>query len=211
MLRRALVFIAVLAGIWGLWEAYKAFGEAVGLTWGHLDLGERPRIRVREQHYKGKRRKLKSDAGRRDVPLSAGMAARLLVHRRDTYGGEDRAVFASTTGTELIPSNVWRRVLEPTRASVGLEWVTFHTFRHTCASLLFEEGRDVKQVQEFLGHTDPGFTLRTYIHLMDSGVGGVDFLDAAVTADPPRSTRGQHDTRKQPQTDDPPHRAKIAG
>jgi NitT/TauT family transport system permease protein len=33
MVRRALVFLAVLVGIWGLWEAYKAFGEAVGLTW----------------------------------------------------------------------------------------------------------------------------------------------------------------------------------
>jgi NitT/TauT family transport system permease protein len=33
MLRRALVFLAVLAGLGGLWEAYKAFGEAVGLTW----------------------------------------------------------------------------------------------------------------------------------------------------------------------------------
>jgi NitT/TauT family transport system permease protein len=33
MLRRAVVFLAVLAGIWGLWEAFKAFGEAVELTW----------------------------------------------------------------------------------------------------------------------------------------------------------------------------------
>ena len=33
MLRRALVFLAVLGGIWGLWEAFKAFGEGVGLTW----------------------------------------------------------------------------------------------------------------------------------------------------------------------------------
>jgi NitT/TauT family transport system permease protein len=33
MLRRAAVFLAVLAGIWGLWEGFKAFGEAVDLTW----------------------------------------------------------------------------------------------------------------------------------------------------------------------------------
>jgi site-specific recombinase XerC len=58
--------------------------------------------------------------------------------------------------------------------------VSFHTFRHTCASLLFEAGRNVKQVQAWLGHADPGFTLKTYIHLMDSGVGGADFLDHAV-------------------------------
>ena len=33
MLRRGLVFAAVLACLWGLWEAYRAFGVAVGLTW----------------------------------------------------------------------------------------------------------------------------------------------------------------------------------
>jgi NitT/TauT family transport system permease protein len=33
MLRRAGVFLAVLIGLWAAWEGYKAFGEAVGLTW----------------------------------------------------------------------------------------------------------------------------------------------------------------------------------
>ena len=61
-----------------------------------------------------------------------------------------------------------------------MEWVTFHTFRHTCASMLFEAGRNVKQVAEWLGHADPAFTLRTYVHLMDAGVGDADFLDTAV-------------------------------
>jgi hypothetical protein len=39
----------------------------------------------------------------------------------------------------------------------------------------------VKQVQAWLGHADPGFTLKTYIHLMDSGVGSPDFLDEAAS------------------------------
>jgi integrase len=51
-----------------------------------------------------------------------------------------------------------------------MEWVSFHT-RHTCASLLSEQGRNVKQMQEWLGHADASFTLRTYVHLMDAGVG----------------------------------------
>ena len=33
MLRRGLVFAAVLADLWALWEAYRAFGVAVSLTW----------------------------------------------------------------------------------------------------------------------------------------------------------------------------------
>jgi hypothetical protein len=38
----------------------------------------------------------------------------------------------------------------------------------------------VKQVQAWLGHADPGFTLKTYIHLMDAGVGSAAFLDQTI-------------------------------
>lgn len=44
-------------------------------------------------------------------------------------------------------------------------------FRHTCASLLFAEGRNVKQVAQWLGHADPAFTLRVYVSLLDEGLG----------------------------------------
>jgi len=57
----------------------------------------------------------------------------------------------------------------------------FHVFRHTCASLLFDEGRNIKQIQEWLGHHDPGFTLSTYVHLIGHGLGDADFLDAAIS------------------------------
>jgi integrase len=97
--------------------------EAIGLTWEHVELGPRPRILVREQFYRGKRRKLKSRHGRRNVPLSPGMVERLGELRRDTYGGDKAPVFPSTTGTELHPSNVARRVLKPAAAVTGLPWV----------------------------------------------------------------------------------------
>ena len=154
--------------------------EAVGLTWEHLDLGDSPRIKVREQVYRGRRRRLKSGAGRRDIPLSAGMAARVLAYRRDSFRGPQAPVFRSPRGGPLSPPNVGRDVLHPAREVAGMPWVTFHSFRHTCASLLFEAGRNVKQVAEWLGHTDPAFTLRTYVHLMDAGVGDAEFLDEAV-------------------------------
>jgi integrase len=187
--RELSIFLAGVPVEWRLFFEFLAhtglrISETVGLTWANVDLGDRPRVLVREQLYKGKRRRLKSGNGRRDIPLSPQMTSRLLAHRRDAYGGEDRPVFSSGAGTALSPSNVWRRILKPTRDAVGLPWVTFHSFRHTCASLLFEAGRNVKQVSEWLGHADPGFTLRTYVHLMDAGVGDADFLDSAVTPDP---------------------------
>jgi hypothetical protein len=55
--------------------------------------------------------------------------------------------------------------------------------------MLFEQGRNVKQVAEWLGHADPAFTLRTYVHLMDDGVGDAEFFDEAVNADGRASQR----------------------
>jgi hypothetical protein len=48
--------------------------------------------------------------------------------------------------------------------------------------MLFAAGKNPKQVQMWLGHADPGFTLRTYVHLIDDGLGDADFLDAAKWA-----------------------------
>ncbi len=197
------ILLAAIPEDWQLFFEFLAhtglrISEAIGLRWEHLDLGEKPKIRVREQFYKGQRKRLKSGAGKRDIPLSKGMAKRLLAHRRDNYRGPKTPVFASKAGTELLPANVYRRVLAPAAKSVGLKievvvkdkdgedkpqsrsTVSFHNFRHTCASMLFATGRNIKQVQEWLGHADPSFTLRTYVHLMDDGVGDADFFDEAV-------------------------------
>jgi integrase len=159
--------------------------EQIGLRWAHVDLGEHPHLEIRDQFYRGKRKRLKSGAGRRDIPLSPSMADRLLRHRRDIFKGGDSPVFPSTVGTPLIQGKVRTNQLANAAIAVGLyeevegkdgksrkrSTVGFQTFRHTCASMLFDEGRNIKQVQTWLGHADPAFTLRTYVHLLDSGVG----------------------------------------
>lgn len=47
--------------------------------------------------------------------------------------------------------------------SVGLQDVSPHDLRHTCASLLLESGADIKSVQEILGHADASTTLNFYV------------------------------------------------
>ena len=41
-----------------------------------------------------------------------------------------------------------------------------HALRHHYASVLLDGGVSIRAVAEYLGHADPGFTLRTYAHLM---------------------------------------------
>jgi len=60
--------------------------------------------------------------------------------------------------------------------------------------MLFERGANAKQVQRWLGHHSPSFTLDTYVHLLDErlpepvalsrelGVPGLDLWSAGVAA-----------------------------
>ncbi|MFF5219532.1 tyrosine-type recombinase/integrase [Micromonospora sp. NPDC000442] len=41
-----------------------------------------------------------------------------------------------------------------------------HVLRHTYASVLLDSGESIKALSMYLGHADPGFTLRTYTHLL---------------------------------------------
>ena len=152
--------------------------EAACLRWRDVDFGVRPRLHVREQYVRGERRRLKSRSARRDIPLSPSMARRLWA--LSARSRDDAPVFGSAAGTPLHPSNLRNRVLAPAAKRAGLEWAGFHTLRHTCASLLFEAGRNVKQVQQWLGDATPSFTLDTYVHLLDEGIGDAEFLDGVV-------------------------------
>ncbi|GDY82699.1 hypothetical protein SAVCW2_18980 [Streptomyces avermitilis] len=43
-----------------------------------------------------------------------------------------------------------------------------HALRHFYASVLLDAGENTKALSHYLGHNDPGFTLRVYTHLMPS-------------------------------------------
>lgn len=133
-------------------------------------------LRVDRRYYRGTVG-LPKGRKRRRVPLSKPMGQRLWTMRRDA--SPDDLLFASARGARINPSNVMSRVLKPAAVAAGLgawvetersrradTWVGFHTFRHTRATALFRDGWNAVQVQKFLGHADPGFTLRTYVHLL---------------------------------------------
>ena len=47
----------------------------------------------------------------------------------------------------------------------GLRRIRFHDLRHSCASLLIANGVPMKQIQEWLGHSDFSTTANIYAHL----------------------------------------------
>jgi integrase len=147
--------------------------EAIALQWKHLQLdGSGPHLKVRRGLVKGRMDRPKSWHGRREVPLEHALVTALRRHRKGTdWPGEEDLVFPAGNGSPLMPDNLRRRVLKPAAEEAGVPWASFHSLRHTCASLLFAEGRNAVQVQRWLGHHSAAFTLATYVHLLDGDLG----------------------------------------
>jgi integrase len=83
---------------------------------------------------------------------------------------DDALVFGSDNGTPLNDANLYR-VFKPAAERAGVPWASFHTLRHTCATMLFRSGKNPKQVQAWLGHHAASFTMDVYVHLLPDDVG----------------------------------------
>lgn len=149
--------------------------EAIALRWDDVDFGRR-RVRIRRRLYQGKLAPPKSRYGRRDVPLSPGMTQRLWSLRAERRPLDNDPLFPSSSGTPIDPSNL-ARVLKAAARRAGVGWASFHTLRHSCATLLFRRGLNAKQVQVWLGHHSPAFTLATYVHLLAGDLPDPKFFD----------------------------------
>jgi integrase len=154
---RLVVAVGLFAGL--------RISEALGVVWGDIDR-EASVIRVRYQLSRtGKRVELKSGKGRRDVILMPALSQQLRTARLAARLSTDRdPVFATGNGTAVSVRNATRQ-LALTIKRANLDGVTFHALRHTFASILIAQGRDAAFVADQLGHEDPAFTWRTYVHL----------------------------------------------
>ena len=94
--------------------------------------------------------------------------ARALVDARgaSAHALDADPVFVSKTRGRIDPGNLARRVFKPAAHAAGVDWASFHSLRHYCAPQLFTLGLNAKQVQVWLGHHSPAFTLSTYVHLL---------------------------------------------
>lgn len=150
--------------------------EALPLRWGDVDFGRR-RLRVRRSLSRRRIGPPKTRHGRRDVPLTEGMG-RALWNARKAAGdaGDDAPIFLGGDGELLDRTRVFRAVRAAAKRA-GVPWAGLHTLRHTAATILFRRGWNAVQVQKFLGHHSPAFTLATYVHLLPDDLPEPTFLD----------------------------------
>ncbi|MBT5891879.1 MAG: tyrosine recombinase XerC [Chromatiales bacterium] len=84
--------------------------------------------------------------------------------RSTVAGPTEPAVFTGPKGTRISPRSVQARVKQRAKAAGLPQRVYPHLFRHSFATHLLESSRDLRGVQELLGHADIS-TTQVYTHL----------------------------------------------
>lgn len=150
-------------------------GEAAGLWWEDLDLDAGLVNVTRGVRLVNGRAEivddLKTERSKRTIGLPVELVDRLKVHRREqtverlaaSTWLDERLVFSSPRGGILSPPNV-RRDLERICVERDVDPVTPNELRHSCASLLSDEGVSNEELADLLGHTTTRMVDQTYRH-----------------------------------------------
>ena len=153
-----MVFLAATTGL--------RVGELLGLKWQDIsfDLLEIHLIRAIVDGVVGD---MKTEASRKPLALDSALAEVLVDWRgRTPYNRDEDWVFASPEklGQQPYwPDSALRKAIRPAAVRAGiLKHISWHTFRHSFATLLKANGEDVKVVQESLRHANSRITLDVY-------------------------------------------------
>ena len=151
-------------------------GEALGLAWRNLDW-EAATLEISQQvqQVNGKTRlspTTKTATSRRVLPIPPQLLERLREHWREQQEeihlrGDDwkehGLIFPSEVGTPIGPRNfneAWKLAC----ARAKLRHIRVHDLRHTCATLLAEQGVGIEVRAKLLGHSAASITAE-YTHI----------------------------------------------
>jgi integrase len=174
--------------------------EQLGLMWDDVDF-EANLIRIRriQLRYGALSEFTKTEAGRRDIPMSPMLREMLLAWRLrcPRKDGQLERVFPAPGvprawplpreggGGPLVYGSFRKRYWAPMLRRLGLPAVTPHSARHSFISVLQAQGVEVGLVAKLAGHKSAVVTLSHYTHAMRGGEDAVKALDRAYAGSAP--------------------------
>lgn len=168
----------ILAAFYGLRRS-----EAVGLKWDAIDFEQKTiviRHTVTQVCVEGKstlieKDRTKTKASFRTLPLVPPFEE--LLKKLKQQQEENRKlcgaayckqykdyIYVNEIG-ELIKPGYLTQHFPLVLKKNGMRKIRFHDLRHSCASLLYANGVSLKEIQEWLGHSDISTTSNIYTHL----------------------------------------------
>lgn len=152
-------------------------GEVLGLTKKRVEFLRR-RLLVRQQMQNGALVEVKTDSGRRVVPLDDGVLASISAHMQEFSPRADGVLITNADGTSVRRNrfgDVWRAAVKKAGMPKGTR---FHDLRHFYASAQIAAQVNPKAIQTRMGHASITETFDTYGHLFpdheDLGRGAMD-------------------------------------
>lgn len=164
-------------------------GELLGLKWEDLDL-DKKQVHIQRTFNNYRFFPTKTKGSNRKIDLSPILLTDLKKWKLACPKTEIDLMFPNDAGEPIDKNNLVKRYFEPALEKAGIieierikkkvegskktkmtrkvkgPNVRFHDLRHTYASLLIEQGENIKYIQTQLGHSSPVVTLSVYAHLM---------------------------------------------
>ena len=151
-------------------------GELCALTWKDIDFEERTikvyknAVEYAERDDNGKSRSVlktqnstKTRSGMRTLPMTQKAFDALSELHKVT--GKYEYIITSSNGQRIRPSRLGQ-TFSLILSAIDMYRVGLHTLRHTFATMLFNNGCEVKVVSDLLGHSNTKITENIYIHLI---------------------------------------------
>jgi len=156
-------------------------GELLGLKWKDI-LWEKNQVHVQRTFNHGKFYPPKTKNSDRYIDLAPHLIFALRKWKRICPPGDLYLIFPRATFWSHVPDGrleqvraglptdkgqLWRNAFLPLLKMAGLPRVTFHSLRHTYASLLIAQGENPKYIMKQMGHSTISVTFDLYGHLME--------------------------------------------
>lgn len=155
----------------GMWSALMMLtgmrrGEALGLTWEHVDLQRREIHVVQSADKDGNISTPKTNSGIRTVPIMQQLYDLLIaVPVKDRAGYVLRTPRTSGIRPVMAHSAAYQMTLF--QQAIGISF-TPHDLRYTYATILYDAGVDLKTAQYLMGHKNVQVTLQIYTQLSEA-------------------------------------------